>query len=245
MNTITMASRNLAASVHLSSSIWLSRLRAAGGYEMAVRVLGCSWFLVLAFVSAMKVFVLTEAASITDFGPTGWPALLSSTCLLLFYLTLCWLILHRPLPASRTVGILPSLTAFLGTYLPWTVVLFESGVASSAQNFASALLLLIGGVSMMVVIFHLGHSFSIVPQARRLVRTGPYAVVRHPLYLVEEVALLGTLLQYFSPLTLALFIAHGALQVRRMFYEEALLRRTFPDFDVYARSTPRLIPYIW
>jgi protein-S-isoprenylcysteine O-methyltransferase Ste14 len=65
------------------------------------------------------------------------------------------------------------------------------------------------------------------------------------LYLVEEVALLGTLLQFLSPLTLILFIAHGALQIRRMFYEEDLLRRTFADFDVYARSTPRLIPYVW
>jgi protein-S-isoprenylcysteine O-methyltransferase Ste14 len=242
VNTITMASRNLTASILLSSAAWLSHVRAARGYETAVRVLGCSWFLILALVAAVKVFVLTEA---TGLGAAGWPAILSGTCLLLFYLTLCWLILHRPPPASRTTGILPSLIAFVGTYLPWTAVLFESGAVSATQNFASALLLLIGSVSMMVVIFHLGLSFSIVPQARKLVRTGPYAVVRHPLYLVEEVALLGTVLQVLSPLTLALFIAHGVLQIRRMFYEEAILRRTFPDFDVYARSTPRLIPYVW
>ena len=51
---------------------------------------------------------------------------------------------------------------------------------------------------MIVVIFHLGRSFSIVPQARTLVRTGPYKFVRNPLYLAEEVALLGTLLQFYS-----------------------------------------------
>ena len=49
-----------------------------------------------------------------------------------------------------------------------------------------------------MVIAYLGKSFSIIPQARRLVREGPYSVVRHPLYLAEEVALLSCLLRFFS-----------------------------------------------
>jgi protein-S-isoprenylcysteine O-methyltransferase Ste14 len=98
---------------------------------------------------------------------------------------------------------------------------------------------------MVVVIYHLGRSFSIVPQVRGLVRTGPYSVVRHPLYLAEEVALVGTLLQVYSLVTSALFLAHGALQVRRIFYEENLLRRSFPGYDDYAKTTSRLIPYVW
>jgi protein-S-isoprenylcysteine O-methyltransferase Ste14 len=98
---------------------------------------------------------------------------------------------------------------------------------------------------MVFVICHLGRNFSIVPQARRLVKAGPYAVVRHPLYLAEEVALLGVLVQFFSPLALTIFLAHGVLQIRRMFFEDELLRRSFPGFDAYARSTPRLIPYVW
>jgi protein-S-isoprenylcysteine O-methyltransferase Ste14 len=89
---------------------------------------------------------------------------------------------------------------------------------------------------MVVVICHLGRSFSIVPQARRLVREGPYAVVRHPLYLAEEVALLGTLLQFYSVTGLVLVLVHGVLQVRRILYEEDLLSRTFPDYEVYAKS---------
>ena len=131
VNAITMASRNLAVAVHLSSAIWLSRLRAVSGYEMAVRVLSCSWFLILALVAALKVFVLAQAKSIPDFGLINWSTMLSSICLLLFYFTLSSLILHRPLPVSRTNGILPSLTAFVGTYLLWTIILFKSGAVSS------------------------------------------------------------------------------------------------------------------
>jgi protein-S-isoprenylcysteine O-methyltransferase Ste14 len=245
MKPIITDSDNPGGAVRLSSATWLSRLRAASGYEMGVRVLGGSWFLLLALASASKVVARAHAMTIADFSPTGWPALLSSTCLFLFYLMLFWLILHRGQPAARTAGILPSLTAFAGTYLPWTIGLSAPGTASATQDIASAVLVLIGAVSMLAVVFHLGRCFSIVPQARGLVRTGPYAVVRHPLYLVEEIALLGMLVGFFSPLTLAMFLAQGAIQVRRIFYEEALLRRTFPDFDDYARSTSRLIPHVW
>lgn len=245
MTANTPAISDPAVSVRLSAATWLVRLRAARGYDSAVRVLGGSWFLILALVGGLKVFAHAKAMSMTDFSPAGWPALLSSLCLFLFYLALCWLILHRPSPAARTISFLPSLTAFVGTYFPWTIVLFTSGAASAGQDIASAALLLIGMVLMVVVIFHLGRCFSIVPQARRLVRTGPYAVVRHPLYLAEAVALLGTLVQFYSPLTLGLFLAQSTLQVRRMFYEEDLLRRTFPDYDDYAKSTSRLIPYVW
>jgi protein-S-isoprenylcysteine O-methyltransferase Ste14 len=210
-----------------------------------VRVLGASWFLILALPGALKVCALARSTSLAEFSSLGWPALLSSLCLSLFYLALCWLVLHRPSPAARTTGILPSMTAFAATYLPWTIVLLAPNAVSVRQNVASSALLLTGGVSMVFVICHLGRNFSIVPQARRLVKAGPYAVVRHPLYLAEEVALLGVLVQFFSPLALTIFLAHGVLQIRRMFFEDELLRRSFPGFDAYARSTPRLIPYVW
>ncbi len=224
---------------------WLGRLRAASGYKMAVRVLGGSWFALLALAAGLKTFILSQGAGIAGFTPTGWPALLSAFCLLMFNLGMFWLILNRPEPAARTAGILPSLTAFAGTYMPWAIPLCATGTASAGLQAVSAALLLTGGVLMVVVICYLGRCFSIVPQARRLVRTGPYAVVRNPLYLAEEIALLGLLLQFFSPLTLGVFLLQGALQIRRIFYEEDLLRRTCPDYADYAGSTARLVPYLW
>jgi protein-S-isoprenylcysteine O-methyltransferase Ste14 len=182
---------------------------------------------------------------VVAFGPAEWIACFSRSCLVLFYLMLWWLMLLRPLPIARSCGWRPSLIAFVGTYLPWIVVLLARGDASAGRNLASALLLLVGTGLMMVVIVHLGRSFSIVPQARRLVTTGPYAIVRNPLYLAEEIALLGMLLQFWSLATLVVLMAHGALQVRRIFYEEGLLRHSFADYDVYARTTPRLVPCIW
>jgi protein-S-isoprenylcysteine O-methyltransferase Ste14 len=199
----------------------------------------------LALTGAAKVLAVASTKSISDFGPSGWPALISSLCLLLFYLALSWLTLHRPEPAAQTTGIMPSLTAFAGTYLPWTLVLFGPRSASPAQDIAAASLLLVSAISMVAVIIYLGRCFSIVPQARHLVQTGPYALVRHPLYLVEELALLGLLIQLFSLQTLLLVMAHAALQIRRIYYEEDLLRRALSDYANYEASTRRLIPYVW
>jgi protein-S-isoprenylcysteine O-methyltransferase Ste14 len=229
----------------LTSVPWLSRIRAVRGYDVAMGALGSAWFLVLALVVGLKAWTQSVTMSIGDFSSTGWPALLGDACMFLFYLALWWLILVRPSPATRTAGVLPSIIAFAGSYAPWAIVLFAPGDASEGPKLASAALYLIGTGLMIVVICHLGRSFSIVPQARRLVRTGPYAVIRNPLYLAEEVALFGALLQYFSPLVLALFLAHGALQIRRILYEESLLRLTFPDYEDYAKSTSRLIPRVW
>lgn len=229
----------------LSPLHWFARLRATRGYDVAMAVLASVWFFVLALAVGLAVITQARAVSTTDFGRNGWPALLVNICAFLFYVAMWWLTLARPPPTKRSVGVLPSLVAFAGSYLPWTVVLFTPAAASDGQNLASAALLLIGSVLMVVVICHLGRSFSIVPQARRLVRTGPYAVIRHPLYLVEEIALLGTLVRLYSPVVLALFLVHGALQVCRMLYEDNLLADTFPDYGDYAKSTSRLIPHIW
>jgi protein-S-isoprenylcysteine O-methyltransferase Ste14 len=245
LNTIATAASNPEVSRGPASVAWRFHLRAASGYDAAIRVLGGACFLLLALAAALKAITHARAMFIADFSPTASAAVLSSACLLLFYLVLYWAMLLRPPPMARANGVLSSLIAFAGTYFPWTIVLFGPTGSSASQNVASAALLVVGAVSMVVVILHLGRSFSIVPQARTLVRTGPYAVVRNPLYLVEEVAVLGILLQCLSPVTFVLFLAHGVLQVRRILYEEDLLRRTFPDYDNYARSTSRLIPYVW
>ena len=242
---MTIADSNPAASPRSSFVIWLARLRAAKGYDVAVRSLGSAWFLFLASVLARKSFGLAVGMNIADFGPVGWPALISSVGLFVFYLSLWWLMLIRPRSTARTDGLLPSIFGFAGSYLPWAIPLFAPNSASPGQNLISATLVVMGTTLMLVALFHLGRSFSIVPQVRTLVRTGPYAVVRNPLYLAEEVAILGALLQYYSMVTLLLFLVHAVLQVGRIFYEEDLLRRTISDYDDYARSTFRLVPYVW
>ena len=75
---------------------------------------------------------------------------------------------------------------------------------------------------------YLRRSLSIIPEARRLTTTGPYGVVRHPLYLFEIMAAIGALAAMpglISSLSLVVFVG---MQMVRAGYEEQLLASTFP-----------------
>jgi protein-S-isoprenylcysteine O-methyltransferase Ste14 len=92
--------------------------------------------------------------------------------------------------------------------------------------------------------WYLGRSFSLLPQARDLVTTGPYRFVRHPIYLGGLLITLGEVWLRFSPLVVALNVVFVAAQVVRLRYEEEILERTFPDYAAYRARTSALIPGI-
>ena len=122
----------------------LHRIRTAKGYEFVVRVLGSGWFLTLALVATQRTYGYATAMRVRRLR-SGRLAL--APCELVFGPVLSGalgVIILRPSPAACDDGVLPSFTAFVGTYLPWTIVLFVPAGASSSQNLASAALLLIG-----------------------------------------------------------------------------------------------------
>ena len=84
-----------------------------------------------------------------------------------------------------------------------------------------------------------------MPEARRLVTSGLYGVMRHPLYLAEELATLGILLQFLSVWALLLCAAHIAFQLRRMHNEEMLLAQAFTEYEAYRTRTARLLPGVY
>jgi protein-S-isoprenylcysteine O-methyltransferase Ste14 len=91
----------------------------------------------------------------------------------------------------------------------------------------------------------LGRSFSMMPEARKLITTGPYRIVRHPMYLSEEIAIAGIVIQNLSLYALALFTVHLWIQVQRMKHEENVLRNTFSEYDEVMGPRPRLIPHVY
>ena len=91
---------------------------------------------------------------------------------------------------------------------------------------------------------YLGKRFSIVPEARGLVTSGPYRLIRHPIYLGEITAGFGLVLPTLLSLHALIFAVFVGAQLVRTYYEERILRGTYPQYEAYARHTGRLIPYI-
>jgi protein-S-isoprenylcysteine O-methyltransferase Ste14 len=151
--------------------------------------------------------------------------------------------LTRLPPVRKAAGLEPRIAAVLGTFLLTALALLRrQELPPIALGFSSALIIT-GMLTSFVVLRWLGRAFSIMAEARRLVTHGPYRFVRHPLYVCEELAVIGTFIQVVSPLAVVIFIMHGVFQVRRMLNEEAVLWATFPEYGDYARRTPRLIPF--
>jgi protein-S-isoprenylcysteine O-methyltransferase Ste14 len=204
-------------------------------YERMMQLLGGMWFMLLALAVAIKI-----GASPTD----PWPSLVSSFCLAIFYTLVTVLIMTRPPAMAQAPGLLPRIAAFVGSYMPWTITFFGK-TDQALPNLLSTACVLIGMIMMLVTIRHLGRAFSLVPQARSVVQTGPYRWVKHPLYLSEEIVMLGVVLQYLTPVTVLVLIVHIGVQVCRILYEEDLLRRNFPEYSSYEASRWRVIPYVW
>jgi protein-S-isoprenylcysteine O-methyltransferase Ste14 len=84
-----------------------------------------------------------------------------------------------------------------------------------------------------------------VKKNRELTVTGPYAHTRNPLYLGSMLIAAGFALALLSwPVALVLAAGFGVIYVPVIASEERFLRATFPGFDAYCRSVPRIIPRV-
>lgn len=145
-------------------------------------------------------------------------------------------------PVRKAPGLLPRLLAVGGTFASFPLVLLPGAALPPALTIF-ALAMTAGGILLsFAVLSWLGRSFSIMAEARRLVTRGPYAIVRHPLYICEEIAVLGTMILHFSPFACMVVALHCSLQFRRMVHEERVLRQAFPEYAAYAARVPRILP---
>jgi protein-S-isoprenylcysteine O-methyltransferase Ste14 len=83
-------------------------------------------------------------------------------------------------------------------------------------------------------------------RGQAVITTGPYAMVRHPLYFGALFYIAGTSLALGSWWGLALVPIIAALLVVRIGIEEQTLRLGLAGYDDYARRVRwRLVPFVW
>ena len=148
-------------------------------------------------------------------------------------------------PARKSRGAEPRISALIGTLLLTVIVLFPRRELSLTADMVSALLTLGGNVLAVVVLTQLRQSFSVMAEARQLITAGVYRIVRHPLYLAEEIAAIGIVMQFFSPWTALILAVQICFQLRRMRNEELILTQTFPEYLAYGKRTARILPGLY
>jgi protein-S-isoprenylcysteine O-methyltransferase Ste14 len=85
-----------------------------------------------------------------------------------------------------------------------------------------------------------------VAKDQKVVSTGPYAVVRHPMYAGGLLYLLGMPLALGSYWGLVVFGVVLLLVLWRLFDEERFLSRNLPGYTEYQqRVRHRLVPFVW
>jgi protein-S-isoprenylcysteine O-methyltransferase Ste14 len=85
-----------------------------------------------------------------------------------------------------------------------------------------------------------------VVEGQRVISTGPYAIVRHPMYASGTIYLLGTPLALGSYLGLLALGATLPFLIWRLLDEERFLAKNLPGYTEYQKRVPhRLIPFVW
>ena len=137
----------------------------------------------------------------------------------------------------------------LGIFIAF-VFRLPPGIPPGAARFAaSAIFAILASVLSWSSVRHLGRQFRIqagLYHDHQLIRSGPYGVVRHPIYASLLAALLCTLMLLtpwqWCVASLALFLLGTEIRIRT---EELLLASRFPkEFPEYRRHVPAYLPFV-
>lgn len=135
-----------------------------------------------------------------------------------------------------------------GIFLAW-FRLPQTPAPDLARMIASMALAPAATVFGWLAVRHLGKQFRILAGLyadHELIRTGPYAVVRHPVYASLFAMMLATGLLFAQwpllLLSIALYVAGTEIRIRA---EEGLLRARFgEEFEEYRRRVPAYLPLL-
>ena len=85
-----------------------------------------------------------------------------------------------------------------------------------------------------------------VQDGQKVVSTGLYGIVRHPMYAVTLLLFLSMPLVLGSCPAFVIFLAYPAIIIKRLLGEEKLLAKELDGYEDYMKRVRyRLIPFIW
>jgi len=132
--------------------------------------------------------------------------------------------------------------------LPWGPLGVRVVPRSFLLGNAGLVLTIVGIAFALWARFYLGRNWSgrvTVKEDHELIRSGPYAIVRHPIYTGFLVALTGTVIAIGEiRAILALFIVGIGLHFKSKTEEQFMSEKFGEQYAIYRREVKSLIPYV-
>ncbi len=166
-------------------------------------------------------------------------------CLILFYAFVLEAYFRRRKAKATSASGASHVAAVVASWLPLALPIAGGATPGAALSVAGSALLVLGLAWSVWSLRTLSLSFSVLAQARAVVSSGPYRVVRHPLYFGELLATFGIVLTAPSVAIVALWLALVGLQLFRIHHEEAVLSAALPEYTGYRVGTRRVIPWVY
>jgi protein-S-isoprenylcysteine O-methyltransferase Ste14 len=148
---------------------------------------------------------------------------------------------------SHVVPLLVGVALIVWPRVPWEWLSLPL-LPHRLLTYAAGLVLVMLGLAFTVwARLHLGRNWSgtvTLKEGHELIRSGPYAYVRHPIYTGLLVALLGSAVACGElRAMIGLSVVAGAF-IRKLRIEERLMREIFPgQYQRYCAEVPALIPF--
>ena len=142
-----------------------------------------------------------------------------------------------------------------------SALMFLAGFAAAGVSFRFGWLMLPRWISCLAALFYL-LSYVLygwvlrenaylsrtveVQEGQRVIDTGPYAIVRHPMYAATVLLFFSMPLMLGSIAAAVIFLVYFPIIGKRIQNEEAVLTKGLPGYRAYCqRVRYRLLPFIW
>src|SRR5215471_3541875 len=161
--------------------------------------------------------------------------------------------IQRGQPLADKVVIVLLLVSFIGTVVFIPIDVFRLHLLPTPGTIVSAIGLVLFAAGWWLMTAAMVENAFAAPvvrhQAERhqhVIDTGPYRVVRHPMYTSVIPFMIGMALWLGSYAAAVLAILPIAVLMIRLLLEEKFLRRELPGYEQYTTRTRfRLIPFVW
>jgi len=142
-------------------------------------------------------------------------------------------------------------------YYPYLLVTLQLGsllyIAVSApviSNNTMGFLLECAGIFLAILAIYVVRIKNVnitptVKQNSELITSGPYRIIRHPMYIAQLIAVLPLVIDYFSWYRLTAILLLLVTLLIKIGYEEKQLIAHFPEYEEYKKKSSRLIPFIY